>query len=739
MSGKRQRARPKSATHLQRPKSAVSEQEGNTEEPEKWNEGEPRVTMHPTRFSVSPSMSPSWKPRVKAYLETSWHSLQGLESKKIAKATKAGSSALQAKPPTLLIPHKELPPNLPSTEEEEEIARDPLGAVRRKREIKEEGATVMKVVLEPWNPRNTVSFKRNFLEPSKTPVRLVAFEHVKGSKVYDGLFPTFLLPNGKEAHFYDPGSHTVDEMVMEPPPPHERPFTLHDALQQHLPSPGDLLARSFGPALSFLPDLFVHKPLLCHMALGRQQVDCSEKNWTLQAKVKVELRRKLMPVLINTDSAVAGVAMKWKTWNLNTSIFTIRLDADHKDLLDTPKTFEAAVDMDWGKLPRGQLVLLLERAELSTQRVQGPAMKKQSHAALFAPIKEYIAKNYELIARVFDYYCVLARDTNVMTLDSFTGFLEDSHLPDVMSRACRKLDLQEIFRQSKASKDAPGITRSSFMLVLMKIAQAKFGGKMIDSLQLALDQHLLHNLPPEAQATKNEFREQRMYNQEISRLLSEHLHLLRAIFDQVKEGHGQEMLRRSNFSTAIEPDLSSSPRMPKSAKKGSKKKIERASVIQRESMLLPIEAFADYILSLGLDALVGKDKEITGLDLRVMAMWSILALPNETDPRGYNLAFGDFFEALCRVADVLSLPALSTLPVECSNLLMFLENKSYSELLLMRRPSFGINKERVRPLSEKLESLMDVMFTKVSPLYSGMSYLDQNTVTMIVEKMQGIT
>ncbi|KAK3246482.1 hypothetical protein CYMTET_43983 [Cymbomonas tetramitiformis] len=156
-------------------------------------------------------------------------------------------------------------------------------------------------------------------------------------------------------------------------------------------------------------------------------------------------------------------------------------------------------------------------------------------------------------------------------------------------------------------------------------------------------------------------------------------------------------------------------------------------------MLLPIEAFADYILSLGLDEFVGREKEITGLDLRVMAMWSILALPNETDSRGYTLAFGDFFEALCRVADVLSLPALSTLPVESSNLLTFLDSKSLAELLLIRRPSFGISRERTRPLSEKLESLMDVMFTKVSPLYSGMSYLDQNTVTKIVEKMQGIT
>eukprot|EP00854_Cymbomonas_tetramitiformis_P007306 gene7306-8698_t len=152
-----------------RPKSAASQQEESAEEPEKWNEGEPRVTMHPTRFSVSPSMSPSWKPRVKAYLESSWDSLQGLEGKKVAKATKAGSSALHSKPPTLLIPHKERPPALPSAENEQEIARDPLGAVRRKREIMEEGATVMKVVLEPWNPRNTVSFKRNFLEPSKTP------------------------------------------------------------------------------------------------------------------------------------------------------------------------------------------------------------------------------------------------------------------------------------------------------------------------------------------------------------------------------------------------------------------------------------------------------------------------------------------------------------------------------------------------------------------------------------------
>eukprot|EP00976_Prorocentrum_cordatum_P100204 1192139-Prorocentrum_minimum.AAC.1 len=97
----------------------------------------------------------------------------------------------------------------------------------------------MRVVLEPKNPRNIVYFddkwKGDF--ERKPYVRLVAFQHHEGSKVYKNFFPTFVLPNGKSAHFYDSGVRVIDETQIAQTPPPPLPLTLHTALQVRRAAP----------------------------------------------------------------------------------------------------------------------------------------------------------------------------------------------------------------------------------------------------------------------------------------------------------------------------------------------------------------------------------------------------------------------------------------------------------------------------------------------------------------------
>jgi hypothetical protein len=65
------------------------------------------------------------------------------------------------------------------------------------------GSIPLKVAMSPQNVRTVISFagKLTPLSNSQKP-SLSIFGHEPGSRVYEGLFPKFQLPNGKEAFFY---------------------------------------------------------------------------------------------------------------------------------------------------------------------------------------------------------------------------------------------------------------------------------------------------------------------------------------------------------------------------------------------------------------------------------------------------------------------------------------------------------------------------------------------------------
>ena len=66
-----------------------------------------------------------------------------------------------------------------------------------------DGVIPLNVMLAPQRQRTNMSFaeKTTF---SSNPDRsvLTIFGHHEGSQVYEGLFPKYTLPNGKEAFFY---------------------------------------------------------------------------------------------------------------------------------------------------------------------------------------------------------------------------------------------------------------------------------------------------------------------------------------------------------------------------------------------------------------------------------------------------------------------------------------------------------------------------------------------------------
>ncbi|KAK3256636.1 hypothetical protein CYMTET_34234, partial [Cymbomonas tetramitiformis] len=84
--------------------------------------------------------------------------------------------------------------------------------------------------------------------------RIALFEHVDGSKVYDGLFPVYNLPSGMKAHYYDHDNKVTDEVEVAREPIPGQPRTLYALLRLSLP-PTDVLTLLLHPNRDQMPVL----------------------------------------------------------------------------------------------------------------------------------------------------------------------------------------------------------------------------------------------------------------------------------------------------------------------------------------------------------------------------------------------------------------------------------------------------------------------------------------------------
>ena len=93
------------------------------------------------------------------------------------------------------------------------------------------------VALSPQRPRTVLAFDNRVFTTDSSGARpvLTLFEHVEGSRVGEGLFTEYTLPNGKKAFMYCDGGSAMDEAEIGPVQPPPRPTTVPLALQQSMP------------------------------------------------------------------------------------------------------------------------------------------------------------------------------------------------------------------------------------------------------------------------------------------------------------------------------------------------------------------------------------------------------------------------------------------------------------------------------------------------------------------------
>lgn len=158
-------------------------------------------------------------------------------------------------------------------------------------------AIPLKVVMGPQRPRQIISFEdKNVLLDDPTRPTLTMFEHIEGSRVCEGLFPSYQLPNGKKAFMYYNGGVLLDEVSVDAVVPPPRPSTVPQALQQTMPLADvlNLIAKPPGSAPPFIP----YKPVPYLVPLPSKHTLAVKRPDMLVAAAFGDLREDNLQLLI---------------------------------------------------------------------------------------------------------------------------------------------------------------------------------------------------------------------------------------------------------------------------------------------------------------------------------------------------------------------------------------------------------------------------------------------------------
>ncbi len=208
-------------------------------------------------------------------------------------------------------------------------------------------ALPLKVCLGPKRPRQVISFEdRIIIDNDASRPTLTMFEHVEGSKVSDGLFPSYILPNGKRAHMYYNGGMLLDEVSVEAVIPPPRPSTVPQALQQTMPLANvlNLIAKPPGSAPPFIP----YKPVPRLVPLPSMHTLTVKRPDQLAAEAFGDLREDNLQLVIQakkiiktqTTTRVENIEVKpqeeREPWTLPSSIFKNRVkECDARAFFDS--------------------------------------------------------------------------------------------------------------------------------------------------------------------------------------------------------------------------------------------------------------------------------------------------------------------------------------------------------------------------------------------------------------------
>eukprot|EP00854_Cymbomonas_tetramitiformis_P013539 gene13539-16004_t len=312
-----------------------------------------------------------------------------------------------------------------------------------------------------YNARNKMSFKIKSPPPAdrdealkiRVPKpKLVLFEHIPGAKVSEGMFPDYLLPNGKKAFFYFHTCLTDEvEVPLRPPPP--LPDTLLTALQSSVPMSSKL--QESGKMPGNAPDMESCRPVPpkaplpgCHTLPVQYPdvLDCPEVFGLLKERpitFRVWSRAVAQTEVKTLKNKVVVAPPKEKgPFDPMMSVFKPRCkESEARAFFLTAKLRKKLVDVDFSRMERKEKF----KSMLFREYKNAGRSRDASEEAMLKETYEVISKYHLVLMQTFDHYSSLGGNPFHMGLNSYTSLMDDCKIGDNDSESCRKADLDTLF------------------------------------------------------------------------------------------------------------------------------------------------------------------------------------------------------------------------------------------------------------------------------------------------------
>eukprot|EP00198_Chlamydomonas_reinhardtii_P003541 XP_001692877.1 flagellar associated protein [Chlamydomonas reinhardtii] len=514
-------------------------------------------------------------------------------------------------------------------------------------------AVPLKVCLGPKRPRQIITFEDRIVIDNDNRPTLTLFEHVEGSRVSDGLFPSYILPNGKRAHMYYNGGTLLDE-----------------ALQQTMPLANvlNLIAKPPGSAPPFIP----YKPVPRLVPLPPEHTLTVKRPDIHAAEAFGDLREDNLQLVIQakkiiktqTTTRVENIEVKQQEerepWTLPSSIFKNRVkECDARAFFDSHTVEEKMFERDW------QRACAKEKFTSMMSRENKANKEGKDEKVAIKEVHDVLLKYWPQVVGAFVYYATGgSSDPYHMSLNAFTTFLDECCIADSESQYCKRSDCDTVFivcnfQPDKKSAEAQvnmenAMMRYEFLEAIVRLAISKYGkGQATDDLPTAvtmlLEKNIIPNLVPGAVIQSNTFRSERLYHEEVDLVFKKHSVLLKALYSRY---------RLKPVGGGLRPKV------------------------------LKLDGWQQFMNDASL-----VDSQFTLQDASLAYLWARMYTIDEIkDYARYTcLSFTDFLEALGRVADMKALPAASDLDLAGA----------------------GFSAPKTRPLYVKLEMFLDLVFRRL--------------------------
>eukprot|EP00628_Pelagophyceae_sp_CCMP2097_P001027 CAMPEP_0184096594 /NCGR_PEP_ID=MMETSP0974-20121125/10366_1 /TAXON_ID=483370 /ORGANISM="non described non described, Strain CCMP2097" /LENGTH=2022 /DNA_ID=CAMNT_0026399433 /DNA_START=181 /DNA_END=6248 /DNA_ORIENTATION=+ len=563
----------------------------------------------------------------------------------------------------------------------------------------------------PWN--KSAAFE-------SPQVKLVKFHHSPGATVYASLFPLYSLKlpgpetaaagddsgeerrkESEECFFYYTTSVVCEAVDPGPGRRHTNPDRLDLILQDVPQVPPHVvpqrLTRPEAPAF-----LAAAPPPVKHHAL----VQCLGEYGVLPPEPLPMHIRAAPPVFSK------AVARRVSGWSLDESVFAPRHlrdgVCDAQDYFETARSVERALNVDWDRLVSEEDRFVRFVAQLD----EGVVLQEQTVEDELLEAKSSFLKRYRQCLWLFDYYCACSSTTSKqafsMQENAYLRFVSDCKVTEkaATEKALSAQDCGKIFiicnqESDKTSalaslNEDKALMRFEFIECLTRLALGRFGARckdVSDCLDMLWDLVILPNAPAEAIYDPESFKRDRLYTEDVDKVLRSHLRTLQIVFR--KYAHLDPEQGRAKFG------------------------------------------LKEYIAVLHDARLIGEN--LTMREARLAYWWSKMLVVDEVKHRKrfIELDFLEFVEALCRCADMMSLPTDEDVAdLKARNMLEYehklqYEHSEHHVRLRKRRPSAEFNQPKTRPLHDKADKLICLLLGRLALVFKGSISQDGRRAALI--------